>query len=278
MARLALALLVLAGCRPDGPSRAAEGERFSPPNLPPVTSGGPGLARRSGVDRQVAPTRRSAPACRDPAATYATYDWLPAEVQSIVTVRPHDERLPLSITALENRTHGPFVAGDPAWTRFAAELPDLRALLATTGLDAPEATFFLAGDVGVWSVPGRCEPDAFAGLVAALGLREREGLNGIHVASPASPDRHALVQRAPGGPLWLVRARDLDLLLRWLGGLGGPAPHYFGVQLRSEQGRGVVRVYLADWVAQTTKYHLVTGADIQGGSATYCFGTVIDEK
>jgi hypothetical protein len=273
MARLALALLVLAGCRPDGPSRAAEDERLSAPNVPPVTSGEPGLARRS---LPVAPTRRAAPTCRDPAATYATYAWLPAEVQSIVTVRVHDERLPLSITALEHRTHGPFVAGDPAWTRFAAELPDLRALLATTGLDAPEATFFLAGDIGVWSVPGRCEPDAFAGLVAALGLRERPG--GPRVATPASPDRHALVQRAPGGPLWLVRARDLDALLRWLGGLGGPAPHYFGEQLRSEQGRGVVRVYLADWVTHTTKYHLVTGADVQGGASTFCFATVIDEK
>lgn len=248
--RLARALFVLASCRSAGPARSPEHGQSV--HAPPA-------------------------ACRDPAATYATYAWLPAEVQAIVTVLIHDDRLSTSITTLENRTVGPFVPGDPAWTRFAAELPELRALLATTGLTAPEATFFVADDIGVWSVPGRCEPDAFNRLAAVLGLRERDQSDGVRVAASASLDGHTLVQRAAGDPLWIVRAREVDTLLGWLRRLDDPRPNPFSEQLHAERDRGVVRVYLADWSVHTSKHYLVTGTQLQGRTIIDCFVGMVDK-
>lgn len=164
------------------------------------------------------PGPTSANTCDDPTITLAGFAWLPAEARAFLSVHLHDKRLAVSLAALVHSTPSRVFPTD-----FNADLTDLRALLRTAKLDPPEAVHFRAGDeVGVWAVPGSCEPDGFGRVAAALGFEVRvaPGPTPVTFATSPTPGRFALVHH-PGGPLWITGADQVGPLLTWIYGLSG---------------------------------------------------------
>lgn len=221
--------LALAACRPAGDEAS-----------PPLALAGPPADASPTTAPEAPPSAPPTTACEDPALTLARFAWLPAEARAFLSVHLHDGQLAVSLAT--------FVQSPPSRvfpTDFYADLTDLRALLRAAGLDPREAVYFRAGpDVGVWVVPGSCEPDGFARVAAALGLgvRVAPGPSPVPFATSPPPNRFALVHR-PGGPLWITGADQVGPLLAWIAGLGGGSWAECVEALPLDEPRATLRIF-----------------------------------
>ncbi|MCY1056213.1 hypothetical protein [Nannocystis sp. SCPEA4] len=175
-----------------------------------------------------------------------------------------DSSLPTSFATFEKFALGPFVRDAP-WTRFAADFPDLRALLTAARLKPREAVFFLTSDdIGVWAVPGSCERGEFERIAAALALvpEQVEGLPSAAIAARHPRTGHALVQFSPGAPLWITRAETVDALLTRLDTSNGSAGEFFAEELRDNRGGSALRICFFDASGSRYTRYDISGANL----------------
>ncbi|MDC0716037.1 hypothetical protein [Nannocystis bainbridge] len=205
----------------------------------------------------------SVPTCGAPGESFAQLRWLPSELDTLVSVKLYDSRLPISLASLQAFQSGPFLKDEP-WTRFAAELPEFRSRLAKVPLERDEAIWFLVAErTSVWAVSGVCDRKDFDRIVAILGLRARNNEEGeLWVAdAPSSGEELAVLQFGAGGPLWLVQAGRIDSLLLWLKNLSG-TPHSFFIEHLEDEHPGATLRVLRLLRDQGFSQYSVTGTEI----------------